>query len=181
MIESNGLGSSGANPVANLDVLQEPSAAHLKKSPGIARCCVFWRGAAGDVSDGGTWWRSFSEELMRCEARNDKSCIAKCSGCSWAGGGDDGERFGTQPSGGRQATGGGRNQQAGGGRKRRRSELGTHLVLGGRRWRWRSGSAGGQRRRRRSGPMGGDEQAEVGTSGRERFFEKTETDVGLLT
>ncbi|KAI6704457.1 hypothetical protein NL676_007419 [Syzygium grande] len=41
MIESNGLGSSGTSPAANLDFLREPSAAHLEKSPGIARCRVF--------------------------------------------------------------------------------------------------------------------------------------------
>ncbi|KAI6672180.1 hypothetical protein NL676_000086 [Syzygium grande] len=101
MIESNGLGSSSANMVANLNVLQGPSAAHLKKSPGITRCLVFWRfdhvcrvdiakqhlgtkdegEAAGDVGDSRAWRRSFSEELMCCEARDDKSCIAKCSGC----------------------------------------------------------------------------------------------------
>lgn len=62
MIESNGLGSSGANPVANLDVLQEPSEAHLKKSPGIDCICrvdtakqhlgTKEEGEAGDVGDG---------------------------------------------------------------------------------------------------------------------------------
>lgn len=43
-MESNGLGSKGLNPDANLEVLQKPSEPHFNKSPGIAsfsvtRCC----------------------------------------------------------------------------------------------------------------------------------------------
>lgn len=43
MIESNGFGSNGVNPVANLDVLTKPSEPHLRKWPGMAGCCCFWR------------------------------------------------------------------------------------------------------------------------------------------
>jgi hypothetical protein len=43
MIESNGFGSNGVNPVANLDVLTKPSEPHLRKWPGMAGSCCFWR------------------------------------------------------------------------------------------------------------------------------------------
>ncbi|PPR82742.1 hypothetical protein GOBAR_AA37972 [Gossypium barbadense] len=45
-MESNGLGSKGLNPDANLEVLKKPSEPHFNRSPGIAsvsgfltRCC----------------------------------------------------------------------------------------------------------------------------------------------
>ena len=41
MMESNGLGCKGVNPVANLKVLQKPIEPHSKRSPGIASFCVF--------------------------------------------------------------------------------------------------------------------------------------------
>lgn len=41
MIESNGFGCNGVNPVANLEFLTEPSEAHFTKLPGIASASRF--------------------------------------------------------------------------------------------------------------------------------------------
>lgn len=42
IIESNGFGCNGVNPVANLEVLYKPSEDHFKKSHGIAFSRCFW-------------------------------------------------------------------------------------------------------------------------------------------
>lgn len=42
IMESNGLGSKGVNPEANLEVLKNPSEPHLRNWPGIAFSCGFW-------------------------------------------------------------------------------------------------------------------------------------------
>ncbi|KAI6704410.1 hypothetical protein NL676_007372 [Syzygium grande] len=127
--------------------------------------------ATGDIGDDGALRRSFSEELMRCESRDDKSCIAKCSGCSWAGGGDGGGRS-SRPS----------CSSAGGG-----DEGGwDRLALG----RAEVGGDGGQSSRRscdggdRDRRVEAEATAEVGTGGWANcsragtIFEKTERKCG---
>lgn len=42
MIESSGFGSSGENPVANLDVLTKPREPHLRKWFGMVGSCCCW-------------------------------------------------------------------------------------------------------------------------------------------
>lgn len=48
MIESNGLGCKGVNPVANLDVLKKPSEPHFTNSPGIDFSATCWRSCRAD-------------------------------------------------------------------------------------------------------------------------------------
>jgi len=49
-IESNGLSCKGLKPVANLDVLQNPSEPHLRKLQGSSGLCSFWEVTAAETA-----------------------------------------------------------------------------------------------------------------------------------
>lgn len=81
IIESNGFGCNGVNPVANLEFLYKPSEDHFKKSHGIAFSRFWMVGFTGKAvklyEEDVLVKRSFTEETLVLKNLDDKRSIVQ--------------------------------------------------------------------------------------------------------
>lgn len=82
IIESNGFGCNGVNPVANLEVLYKPSEDHFMKSHGIAFCGCFWMvgfpvKVAKLYEEDVLAKRSFTEQTLVLKKLDDRRSIVR--------------------------------------------------------------------------------------------------------